>query len=1267
MKTKSYSSIPESEHLSNFNRMLSGYGNFEELSYWELDNTPHKIKCHDKEDKGKTFYVGNTDNGFPVVTIGSHAHGMHTICSYPRDAHIDINSDTKDATIKEEAARRDEQWQRMKKQAAAKARALAIKKGKNVQKEIADFPKLNPTGTSTYFEAKDVTDLAGYKNVRFGKDKHSTFAAILLHSIEYGQPCGVQKFYDKPLENGSVKKFTWGMTGHTYHIIGDVNESSREVLFCEGFPDGLILHSICELPVIVTLNTNNLEPVAAYFKAKYPQLKGTIVCDNDAQKYDRMDNVGVLKGIIAARKTECHYVIPDFKGLSSEQIPNPTDIWDLWQLIGDDAVKELPHDAKEVPSGIDWLTLKLGLIGLRDNPRQALKPLKSALFALISNLCRRAPFKFYDIKANITAIIAAQTERLGEFPFYNESQLLQYADFITQRIPYLNTKKCLTAFDNSHQKADEMMCSEWLNVVMDDHDTLVIDSPLGTGKTEWIKQQTMNGQFKSVLFPFPRRSLAKNMAIRFSEGQLEIVLDYEDVKAMTPKQRSETDMRFMTIVPNSFPKVGLTGDEMFDCLVLDEFELLIELLYSAAISDSDRPQILNILRGLIRNAEKVIVAQAGITQLTTDFLESCDRKNIHVIRNIFNRFAGLPISLYMKKADCMMRLTELCDANVPVMVPCSSLKFTRQLFLELSKRYTDKRIMVIDRNNATEDAQAKFLANPNVEAPNWDIIIHSPVLEQGVSIDVPHFKNVVGFCNSGEGTGTPDSFVQMLFRSRVVEKLDLYCDQRVYNMPTDYEAYLKEEIARYHVAAKAVVHDGKKGFFFEETDDVKLAAKTRAKEAASKNDTIGMLYAQLTRMECQTEIIHSKEDERTKAGQAKLKSAQEMQKIEYEHHVQTAIPINSFAYDDLKNKRNPTQNEQWQIKRYELESEVCLNLDSLTNEERNVAFKHWNQGRWKKPIQAIGEAVLGETNAQAVTRYLLLNKPQNSFSQSFRTRYLVRSGLLKSLGFTFKEGEFSFEDHRFKYSDFKDTWWYRFACENKDAINGSGLGARIKGRVPSDNEIGLWIRAMGIKLKSHKPDSKGKKPQKQMKIHSVNAETMQPLLATIKRRYKAGEMPWQSLAEKYIAKQEQELETLDEAQLADSLLKELKCDKEIRLDSVGVDWLALVLNTTRDQILKLAHDQLSDQVFVIEPQVLGDDALIGLRSDTITQFVNECCTTNRPTTRTITTELYDGYQNWCFGNGNIAQSNVVFSKKIKGLGYKTSRVKSVYFWSGIGL
>ncbi|MEN8220630.1 MAG: hypothetical protein ABFS56_30625 [Pseudomonadota bacterium] len=81
-----------------------------------------------------------------------------------------------------------------------------------------------------------------------------------------------------------------------------------------------------------------------------------------------------------------------------------------------------------------------------------------------------------------------------------------------------------------------------------------------------------------------------------------------------------------------------------------------------------------------------------------------------------------------------------------------------------------------------------------------------------------------------------------------------------------------------------MVIDGQKVVVFKETDDVILAAKSKAARQATKNHTQGETYAILKHMGCDINIIELT-DKDNKAASESLKSAKEKQQAEHDKQV----------------------------------------------------------------------------------------------------------------------------------------------------------------------------------------------------------------------------------------------------------------------------------------------------------------------------------------------------------------------------------------------
>ncbi|MEN8220634.1 MAG: hypothetical protein ABFS56_30645, partial [Pseudomonadota bacterium] len=702
----------EDEIIKDATDWLNSLG-YETLTYLDLNGIPHELKATGK-NRGKVAYVGSINaaaNGKPYITLTV----INQRASVPNESYANSSTivdqlwDThKTNAPKPRIKKRDSKKNRVETQEQKEAR----RKKENVLRDKALFGRLSndPQGNqAAYLDDKGITGFIPRGKVRYGTDKHGDFAVIQLFNTK-GQFVGLQRFYDRKIKGRDTNKdFTWGLVkSGAYHLIGDIDKDYAGITYiCEGYADGAVSYGQSTKPVFIALDAYNLDAVAQAVKAQFPKAQGIIICDNDAHKYDQgIDNGGVLRGVMAAINAGYQYVIPDFTGY--DQSSKPKDLWDLWQLGGDEAVDALLNAPQTAPS--NWEDFKLKYVGLPSFWKGIDKIIKKTY--RLGN-----PLKV--IKA-IKKAAKPNIERLG----IDVTALLDYAKDATDNVLQSLIKRITITYKNRLIEPDKEVDTQWLNIPLD-HKTIVIDSGLGTGKTEWIKQNGFNNpMLEEVLALLPRRTLAKNLANRLGAA------DYEDVKSV-PGKRSGMDARKLACVPNSLVTLDFTGNEQLDCIVLDEVELLIHHLFSKAVKEHERSDMLRVLKGLIKNADYVIGAQAQITSLTIDFLKACGREAIHIVRNEYQRFKGLPVDFYIKETDCFDALTKLIDEDKPVIVPCTSKKKAVGLALELQDKYPEKRIFLYHSENRNEPEQMQIMADINREILKVDVFIHSPALEQG--------------------------------------------------------------------------------------------------------------------------------------------------------------------------------------------------------------------------------------------------------------------------------------------------------------------------------------------------------------------------------------------------------------------------------------------------------------------------------------------------------------------------------------------------------
>lgn len=90
---------------------------------------------------------------------------------------------------------------------------------------------------------------------------------------------------------------------------------------------------------------------------------------------------------------------------------------------------------------------------------------------------------------------------------------------------------------------------------------------------------------------------------------------------------------------------------------------------------------------------------------------------------------------------------------------------TQNLESYLRKRFPDKRMLRIDRESIGDPNHEAYgcMTNLNAVLPLYDIVLASPTIETGVSIDCIHFTSVWGIF---QGVQTTDSVRQALARVR---------------------------------------------------------------------------------------------------------------------------------------------------------------------------------------------------------------------------------------------------------------------------------------------------------------------------------------------------------------------------------------------------------------------------------------------------------------------------------------------------------------------
>lgn len=446
-----------------------------------------------------------------------------------------------------------------------------------------------------------------------------------------------------------------------------------------------------------------------------------------------------------------------------------------------------------------------------------------------------------------------------------------------------------------------------------DAGVVVVKAPHGMGKTQKIGRpfadlSRANGErFVAVCH---RRSLAAELANR---------LEAEDYRRTESVQSN-----VLAICVNSVASRHDGYCDTVDNLFIDEVSQVIRHIANGSFDKgTSRIAVFNRFISMIRNARRVIVADADLNDFTLSFLEQCRPGERFTIIESTPRPTGLSVTWdYGQRAakEAMGDILALLAAGEKVIVATDSLEKARTLAKMIGDNLPDKGVLVIDRDHGGK-AQQSFLATPNREAVKYDCVIHSPAVSSGVSIEADHFT--IG-CGLFFGVVTPSDAVQMLRRARTLRQWHIAFDAKNSGDKAD-AATIAEGLIK--AGEMSGAYCGLTDF-----DRVKLAVEEW--ESAGKSDFAFATLALLESYGFTTERLSLSPENLDAVDEAHAAAD-----AKYVADIVNARRIGSDRADALNKQESRTYGQNMALKRHAIRT--GLRVGTVT--ESDVAF--WDGGR----------------------------------------------------------------------------------------------------------------------------------------------------------------------------------------------------------------------------------------------------------------------------------------------------------------------------------
>ncbi len=300
---------------------------------------------------------------------------------------------------------------------------------------------------------------------------------------------------------------------------------------------------------------------------------------------------------------------------------------------------------------------------------------------------------------------------------------------------------------------------------------LLVQAPLGSGKTQHIGAPLV-ALAKERGFPVMaichRITLTSELASRLN------LAHYQSATLEEVQKAGGVAVCLPSIKRTDFGPSGTFPEVIF----LDEIRQVIDFLADTKCFNADNASakdIYDYLTLLVQKARLVVGADAHLNDRTIQFLERCRPGESFTILTMpplqrdgivtFRHAAPKAV-----RATVVGAVTSELVAGGKVWIACESRAFAEAL----DKHFNDLgfRSIAITAKSKTGNTQAAFLKDADAESRNYDVVVSSPAISSGISIehrDGKHFT--LGVFIGGGHVILPTDAVQQIGRVRYLDRI----------------------------------------------------------------------------------------------------------------------------------------------------------------------------------------------------------------------------------------------------------------------------------------------------------------------------------------------------------------------------------------------------------------------------------------------------------------------------------------------------------------
>ena len=296
-----------------------------------------------------------------------------------------------------------------------------------------------------------------------------------------------------------------------------------------------------------------------------------------------------------------------------------------------------------------------------------------------------------------------------------------------------------------------------------------LKATLGTGKTynieQWLKSGHIEGRFLALT---DTSALVESNTKRFNPAR-----DFRNPKGRLDFATGKVQRLSGTL--HSLYKIkDLTNS--FDFLFIDEADSLMNnLLFATIISEEKRVIIIEVLRELLQNTDRVIISDGDISEETVaQYVELMQgSRNLYRVSHKRQNLKGVPAYKHVKESSLWGALQGHLELGDKCLLVSDSSPKAINEYLTAFNRLLPSKVIKVVHSSSTDDHDIRDIIDNTTVAlrrQEVDALICSPSITNGV--DFNYFDTV--FILTTSENHTPNMRFQAMMRERSPETIHYY-------------------------------------------------------------------------------------------------------------------------------------------------------------------------------------------------------------------------------------------------------------------------------------------------------------------------------------------------------------------------------------------------------------------------------------------------------------------------------------------------------------